>query len=56
MPPQGQPYKPLALDSETQLQLRRLRKVRKPANITDHTAQWIADKFMFSSQYVLDML
>ena len=51
-------YKPLTLkkNTETQLQLRLLRKIRKPADITDRTAQWVADKFLFSSRYVMDML
>ena len=57
--PEKQPkYKPLTLkrNTETQLQLRLLRKIRKPADITDRTAQWVADKFLFSSRYVMDML
>lgn len=56
VPAQGLGYKPLELNSETRLQVRLLRKIRKPADITDRTAQWISDKFMFSSQYILDML
>ena len=50
------PDVPLSVDNETKVQLRLLQKIRKPADIMERIAQWVADKFMFSSQYVLDML
>ena len=48
--------KPLKHDPETVGQLRLIRQCRRPADIKERTATWVADRFAFGSPYILRML
>ena len=54
--PEASEDKPLKHDPETVGQLRLIRQCRRPADIKERTATWVADQFAFGSPYILRML
>ena len=47
---------PLVVDDEVKRNLKLIRSYKRPADIRDGTATFVADKFAYGSPYILDML